>query len=71
MKDYSYEHFKSKCIAEEGGAGDEGTDKLRDKYIKDTPYMKIVMGELEDFIDGLKREEKNSTNKTKLAEESD
>ena len=25
------------CVAEEGGAGEEGTDKLRKKYFKDTP----------------------------------
>ena len=25
------------CVAEEGGAGDEGTDKLRKRYFKDTP----------------------------------
>jgi hypothetical protein len=29
------------CVAEEGGAGDEGTDKLKKKYEKDTPHMKI------------------------------
>jgi hypothetical protein len=29
------------CIPEEGGAGDEGTDKLKKKYEKDTPHMKI------------------------------
>lgn len=29
------------CIPEEGGAGEEGTDKLKKKYEKDTPHMKI------------------------------
>ena len=29
------------CVAEEGGAGEEGTDKLKKKYEKDTPFMKI------------------------------
>lgn len=28
-------------VAEESGAGDEGTDKLKKKYEKDTPHMKI------------------------------
>jgi len=29
------------CVPEENGAGDEGTDKLKKKYVKDTPQMKI------------------------------
>lgn len=29
------------CVREEGGAGEEGTDKLKKKYEKDTPHMKI------------------------------
>jgi len=29
------------CVPEENGAGDEGTDKLKKKYVKDTPHMDI------------------------------
>ena len=29
------------CVKEEHGAGDEGTDKLKKKYVKDTPHMEI------------------------------
>ena len=31
-----------KCVPEEGGAGEEGTDKLRKRYIKDTPGQKVT-----------------------------
>jgi len=30
------------CVAEEGGAGDEGTDKLRKRYFKDTPGQEDI-----------------------------
>lgn len=30
------------CVAEEGGAGEEGTDKLRKKYFKDTPGQEDI-----------------------------
>jgi hypothetical protein len=30
------------CVPEEGGAGEEGTDKLRKRYIKDTPGQKVT-----------------------------
>ena len=30
------------CVHEEGGAGEEGTDKLRKRYIKDTPGQKVT-----------------------------
>lgn len=36
------------CIPEEGGAGEEGTDKLANKYKKDTPYqMKEDVGSVQ------------------------
>lgn len=34
--------FKIKSTTEEGGAGEEGTDKLVKKYKKDTPYSECV-----------------------------
>ena len=33
------------CVPEEGGAGEEGTDKLRKRYTKDTPGQKVTEGE--------------------------
>jgi hypothetical protein len=30
------------CVPEEGGAGEEGTDKLRKRYTKDTPGQKVT-----------------------------
>lgn len=35
-------HGADKDLREEGGAGEEGTDKLVKKYLKDTPFAKIV-----------------------------
>jgi len=32
----------SKSIAEEHGAGEEGTDKLLNRYMRDTPHMRII-----------------------------
>ena len=31
------------CVAEDGGAGEEGTDKLRKKYFKDTPGQDDIL----------------------------
>ena len=38
------------CVPEENGAGDEGTDKLRKKYFKDTPGQEDIF---ESWIDDL------------------
>ena len=38
------------CIPEEGGAGEEGTDKLRKKYEKDTPLAETPLPALDDII---------------------
>ena len=38
-------HGADKDLREEGGAGEEGTDKLVKKYFKDTPFAKIVKEE--------------------------
>jgi hypothetical protein len=55
------------------GAGEEGTDELVNKYLKDTPHMKIVQSphnKLFSFSELLKMsyvkhtEEKSSINKT-------
>lgn len=55
------------------GAGEEGTDELVNKYLKDTPHMKIVQSphnKLFSFSELLKMsyvkhtEEKRSINKT-------
>ncbi len=35
-------HGADKDLREEGGAGEEGTDKLVKKYVKDTPFAKVV-----------------------------
>ncbi len=49
------------------GAGEEGTDKLRDRYLKDTPGQDkiVIMKSFLDYLDDEK--EKDSCSKAKLA----
>ena len=37
----------AKMVNEVGGAGEEGTDKLRKKYVQDTPHMEVQREESE------------------------
>lgn len=54
MKQAGMYSEEKKCNKEEGGAGDEGTDKLTKKYKNDTPYQEVDES-FENYLAELKK----------------